>query len=76
MVLIIALAQCLITSQNATAPKLGIAGRFWRCRLITSQNATAPKLDGLADTGTYGLITSQNATAPKHASMINGNGSV
>ena len=55
----------LITSQNATAPKLLSSNQYAHPGLITSQNATAPKL--LSDVGINleSLITSQNATAPK-----------
>ena len=37
--------SCLITSQNATAPKQVPEGALDVARLITSQNATAPKHD-------------------------------
>ena len=55
----------LITSQNATAPKLQIQSERIQQSLITSQNATAPKLAACGEEQQAGLITSQNATAPK-----------
>ena len=55
----------LITSQNATAPKLQEFPDYETKRLITSQNATAPKPIDRQPKYRPGLITSQNATAPK-----------
>ena len=65
-------STCLITSQNATAPKLR-GRRFIRIsRLITSQNATAPKPRDGHECLRQCLITSQNATAPKHHDRAGG----
>ena len=60
-------SKSLITSQNATAPKLPKLHCADRDSLITSQNATAPKHKYAATSCGLGLITSQNATAPKPA---------
>ena len=55
----------LITSQNVTAPKLGLMPTLNIGSLITSQNVTAPKHQRYILGDWVGLITSQNVTAPK-----------
>ena len=59
--------QCLVTSQNVTAPKPKLCDTLRIFSLVTSQNVTAPKPMMRPRWHAAGLVTSQNVTAPKHS---------
>ena len=62
--------NCLITSQNDTAPKRVGVGLDRSLGLITSQNDTAPKPEVEITQVPGRLITSQNDTAPKRRGAV------